>query len=70
MDNIKETTEKIIKKIISYRLIYYIAAIVLFTITYYVDFKKRLISENLTEGNHLKYFLIVAMASAIVSYIF
>ena len=69
MDNIKETTEKIIKKIISYRLIYYIAAIVLFTITYYVDFKKRLISENLTEGNHLKYFLIVAMASAIVTLI-
>jgi len=67
MKNLLETTEKVIRKIISCRLLYYIAAMVLFAATYYIDLKVRLEEQNMLDGgNHLKYFLIASVISGII----
>lgn len=58
--------EKIIKKILSCKLLYYIAIMLLFVGTYYIDLRKRLEVENSVGGNHLIYFLIAAVLSGIV----
>lgn len=65
MEKIKDKIEKIIKKIVSCRLLYYIAIMLLFIGTYYLDLKGRL-EENQAEGSHLKYFLMAALLSGIV----
>ena len=51
--------EKVIKKIISCRMLYYIAAIVLLLGTYYLNLKVKLEGANALGGNHLKYFLML-----------
>lgn len=58
--------EKVIKKIISCRMLYYIAAIVLLLGTYYLNLKVKLEGANALGGNHLKYFLIAAILIGIV----
>lgn len=58
--------EKVIKKIVSCRMLYYVIAIVLFIGTYYLNLKVDLESQNALGGNHLKYFLIASALIAIV----
>ena len=58
--------EKIIKKVISCKFIYYITIMLLFIGTYYIDLRKRLEIENAIGENHLTYFLIAAALSGVV----
>lgn len=66
MDKIMEKAECILKKIISCRLLYYIAIMLLFAGTYYIELKQKVESQNLGGGNHLTYFLICAAISGIL----
>ncbi len=59
-------TENIIRKVISCRFLYYIAAILLFLGTYYLDLKTKVEGAGQLDGNHLKYFLIVAGVTGIL----
>ena len=58
--------EKILKKIVSCRILYYVIAILLFIGTYYLDLKVNLENQGLLGGNHLKYFLIASVLIGIV----
>ena len=67
MNKFLNKTEELIRKIISCRMLYYIATILLFIGTYYIDLKRKLIEQNmLGMGGHIKYFLIIAAISAII----
>ena len=60
--------EKIVKKIISCKVLYYILAMILFVATYYLDLKAKL-EQNSIEGNHLKYFIIASIISGIIIFL-
>lgn len=66
MEKIKDKVETIIRKIVSCKLLYYIAIILLFLGTYFIDFRKKLEEFNMLDGNHLKYFIIAATLIGIV----
>ena len=67
MNKFLEKSQEVIKKIVSCRMLYYIAAILLFVATYYQDFRTKLIELNALEnGNYLKYYLIIAAIVAII----
>lgn len=66
MDRVMEKAENILKKIISCRLLYYIAIMLLFVGTYYIELNKKIESQNLGGGNHFTYFLICASISGIL----
>lgn len=58
--------EKIIRKIISCRMIYYILAIILFTATHYLNFKEKLKTLINNEEVYLKQFLLASIISGII----
>lgn len=68
MQKIIDIAENVVEKIVKCRMLYYIVAIIMFITVYYYDLKNKLAEMNL-EGNHLKYYLIAAIASAIVALI-
>lgn len=69
MKNFMEKAKKIIEKIISCRLLYYIAIMILFIGTYYINLKLKVEGAGQIDGNHLTYYLIAASVSAIIVFV-
>lgn len=57
IDKIKNKVQNLLKN----KLLYYIIAIILFSITYYIDFSEKLTNQNIVNQNHLKYFSIISV---------
>ena len=51
MNKFIDKSQEVIKKIVSCRMLYYIAAIILFVATYYQDFKSRVLNPAVEEVN-------------------